>query len=185
MPGKNYSVYVHSDPETGRRYVGITRQSPEKRWQRGLGYVKNKEFYGLVKSRGWDALDHAVIKSGLTHADACKLEEDLIKQYKLQDPVYGINMRAGGFSNRPSDEIKARIAQSLLGHEVSEATRLKLQKNVPGRNVLQLSLDGKQLKKYRSLSEAARSVEGRKPNIWAVLNGTRPTYKGYRWVYSD
>lgn len=183
MLERNYTVYMHSDPETGRRYIGITGQNPNKRWQRGLGYVKNKEFYGLIKDRGWDYLKHEVVKDKLDRAAALALEEKLIKKYKLQEKSHGINMRAGGYSNRPSDEIKARIAKALLGHEVAEETRVKLRASVPSKKVVQFGLDGKKIKVHHSLSEAARAVDGKKPNIWAAINGARPTYKGYTWAY--
>ena len=39
----NYFVYVHSCPN-GKKYVGITRQIPKKRWNNGYGYVKNEHF---------------------------------------------------------------------------------------------------------------------------------------------
>lgn len=180
---KKYTVYSHTDPETGLKYIGITSQNPERRWQKGLGYVKNKEFYGLIKKRGWDNLKHKILKDGLDGPAALEMEQRLIKRYHLQDKNKGINMRAGGFSNAPSDDIKHRIAQTLMGHEVSEETRSRIRDAIPSRGVYQLSPDGKRLKKFRSLSEAARAVSGLKPNIWAVANGHRKSYKGYGWEY--
>ena len=111
------------------------------------------------------------------------MEQRLIKRYHLQDKAKGINMRAGGFSNAPSDDIKHRIAQTLMGHEVSEETRSRIRDAIPSRGVYQLSSEGKRLKKFRSLSEAARSIGGLKPNVWAVANGLRKSYKGYGWEY--
>ena len=180
---KKYTVYSHTDPQTGRRYIGITSQKPERRWQKGLGYVKNREFYGLIKQRGWDNLEHRILKDGLDGPAALEMEQRLIKRYHLQDKARGINMRAGGFSNAPSDDIKKRISNTLLGHEVSDETRSRLRDAAAVRGVWQLSPDGRKLQRYRSLSDAARAVGGLKPNIWAVANGQRKSYKGYGWEY--
>lgn len=178
-----YTVYEHADPESGMHYVGITKQSPERRWQKGLGYVKNADFYKLIQQRGWDKLEHRILKDKLTQQAAMELEENLIKQRKLQNEL---NMRGGGYSNTPSEAIKKRIAESLLGHEVSEETRERIRNSIPSRGISQYGLDGKRLiKRYRSLSEAAREIGGLKPNIWAAANGKRPTYKGYKWAYDE
>lgn len=181
---KQFSVYLHTDKTDGRKYIGITSQQPERRWQRGLGYVNNPYFFNLIKKRGWDGFEHEIVASGLTKEKSLDLEEKLIEKYKLQDKKYGINLRAGGLQNLPGVETRQNISKSLLGHEVSEKTRQLLMKNVPSKKVEQL-LNGRVIREFESLSEAARSVGGLKSNIWTCCNGGRKSYHGFGWRYKD
>ena len=41
---KKWCVYVHIAPN-GKKYVGITSQKPEKRWNHGEGYQRHPYFY--------------------------------------------------------------------------------------------------------------------------------------------
>ena len=38
-----WTVYEHITP-SGKRYIGITSQKPEKRWSNGRGYDKGSAF---------------------------------------------------------------------------------------------------------------------------------------------
>lgn len=40
---KKWCVYVHIAPN-GKKYVGITSQKPEKRWNHGEGYQRHPYF---------------------------------------------------------------------------------------------------------------------------------------------
>ena len=39
MDENNYCVYMHTLKSDGRKYIGITNQSPKCRWHRGRGYL--------------------------------------------------------------------------------------------------------------------------------------------------
>ena len=45
-----YIVYMHTCPN-GKKYIGITGQSAERRWQKGKGYAygSNDYFYNAIK----------------------------------------------------------------------------------------------------------------------------------------
>lgn len=43
MAENNYCVYMHVNKLNDKKYIGITCQTPSRRWQNGYGY-KNKRF---------------------------------------------------------------------------------------------------------------------------------------------
>ena len=81
---KNYTVYMHVCPN-GKRYIGITRLIPKKRWQNGNGYRKNKYFWRAIQKYGWDNFEHIILFENLTHDDANKREIEYIAKYRSND----------------------------------------------------------------------------------------------------
>lgn len=53
----------------------------------------------------------------------------------------------------------------------------------PGRETVQMDLDGNELRRYRSTREAARAVYGRAPNIGKAARKPCGYAYGYRWSY--
>lgn len=53
------------------------------------------------------------------------------------------------------------------------------------RKVVQMSLDGEQIKTFDSMTLAADAVGGVVQNIHHCIQGTRPTAYGYKWAYAD
>jgi hypothetical protein len=78
-----YIVYKHTSP-SGKVYIGITSLRPEERWGGGAGYVKNKHFNRAIKKYGWENIKHEILFDGLSKEDACKIEIELIKEYKFR-----------------------------------------------------------------------------------------------------
>jgi len=53
------------------------------------------------------------------------------------------------------------------------------------RNVLMLDKNDNILGDFKSTQDAANEMGISQVSIWRALNGTRNTYKGYKWVYGD
>ena len=70
---KNYFVYCHKSP-SGKKYVGISQMSPQKRWANGAGYKKNFYFYRAIKKYGWNAFEHEILYQDLTLEEAKAIE---------------------------------------------------------------------------------------------------------------
>lgn len=113
----NYCVYKHTSP-SGKVYIGLTCQKPERRWQNGDGYRpadgKNTPFYLAIKKYGWENISHEIVADGLTKEEACNLEMDLINLYQSQSKEHGYNVLQGGdipLANCP-EEVKSKMKQS-------------------------------------------------------------------------
>ena len=110
---------MHIAPN-GKRYVGVTGQTTKERWRvNGNGYKPQKLFYRAIQKYGWENFEHIVIEEGLTEADAFELEQNLIKEYDLTNPLHGYNLSIGGEAGplgvKRSDETRERLRQSHLG----------------------------------------------------------------------
>ena len=91
----NYTVYIHVCPNN-KRYVGITCQRPQARWNGGKKYKQNKHFFNAILKYGWNNIEHIIVATNLSKDKACKLEQGLIKKYKTTNRKYGYNKSAGG-----------------------------------------------------------------------------------------
>lgn len=155
--GDTYSVYKHTNKINGKVYIGITRNQPEVRWGRnGSGY--NLQLFGkAIKKYGWENFDHEILYENLSHEDANAKEIELIKKYKTTDDKYGYNVALGG-------------------SDVGSPAKAKI--------VYQYSLDGVFLKKYESLSDAARENNVNHAKIGLCCrHGICHTSMGFRWSY--
>lgn len=108
-----YCVYVHTNKTNGKRYVGITSMSPERRWANGSGYRHNTLFYRAINKYGWDGFSHEVIKTGLTKEEAYRYEMSLIADWCLTNPAKGYNLdRGGNGSNRITEATRKTLADA-------------------------------------------------------------------------
>lgn len=107
-----YIVYMHTCPN-GKKYIGITGQSAERRWQKGKGYAygSNDYFYNAIKKYGWDNIKHDIIFRNLTKEEAEEKEKMLISKYNTTDRNFGYNRENGGSSfGKHSEEYKKRMS---------------------------------------------------------------------------
>ena len=150
MEGK-YTVYIHTNIINQKKYVGLAKQKPERRWgTNGHGYFKKKKgkyvqpaMVNAILKYGWDSFTHEIIQTGLTKKEAGNLEKQLIEKYQSNKPKYGYNIKDGGFDTfqtvsnhkkigearkgyKHSEETKKKIAQSNLGKKQSDESKEKL-----------------------------------------------------------
>lgn len=124
-----YCVYKHTNKINGKVYIGITSQSPRKRWDCGRGYQKNDHFWRAIQKYGWDSFDHEIIVEGLSPDEAFSEEQRLIREYGSQNYENGYNLSSGGeggatgvggenhpmHGKRHSDETRAKISAVKKG----------------------------------------------------------------------
>lgn len=104
---------MHTCPN-GKKYIGITSQSPERRWQKGKGYAygSNPYFYNAIEKYGWENITHEILFRNLTKEEADKKEIELIAKYQTHKREHGYNVDLGGNSTgRHSEEYKKRMSE--------------------------------------------------------------------------
>lgn len=155
MEERTYLVYKHTSP-SNKVYIGITKQTAEGRWKNGFGYQSSPHFWNAIQKYGWDAIEHEVLFDGLTEEDACKLEQQLIKDYDSINPLYGYNQKSGGqlgssmnddaliklkeslkrfYAEHP--EARKRIADRVTGFHHTEESKEKMRVAKQGRHFMQ------------------------------------------------
>jgi group I intron endonuclease len=104
---------MHTTP-SGKRYIGITAQTVEKRWQNGLGYAygENDYFFNAIKKYGWDNIKHEILFTGLAKSDAEEKEIELIAKYNTTSRDCGYNRETGGYATpKHTEESKRRMSE--------------------------------------------------------------------------
>lgn len=153
------AVYMHIFPN-GKRYIGITTQSPERRWREGEGY-RGQAVYKAIKKYGWENIEHKVLRRGLTKEEAEQAEMELIKFYKANCHENGYNVESGGnaqgktseetrrkqsevkkgkkagakhwnYGKHWSEEVKKKISDSHKGKKMSEEQKEKFRVRFSG-----------------------------------------------------
>lgn len=210
---KNYSngfwkVYVHINKQNGKRYVGITSQKVEYRWNYGEGYKNSPHFYAAIHKYGWDGFEHVVLFDYLTEQEAKYKEIELIAEWSTRDNRYGYNVSAGGegaYGYKPSEEVRQKWSASRTGSKRTEETKKRMSENsvfrCPDRRdevvrkiseskfkpVTATSLDGSFTQTFLSITHAAEALglsNSQRVHISGCCNGQRKSTGGYRWQYA-
>ena len=90
----NYVVYIHENKVNHKKYIGVTKQSLQKRFRNGEGQKRCPKFYRAIQKYGWDNCTHTVYMAGLTGEEADAIEKELISKYDTINNGY--NISAGG-----------------------------------------------------------------------------------------
>jgi group I intron endonuclease len=155
-----YVVYAHTSP-SGKRYIGVTRNTLKKRWgNNGQGYKRDPAFYNAILKYGWDNIKHEVVAYGLTENEAKAMEIKLIALNKTQDSNFGYNLTPGGdgrsgftpseqtrvkmsmahkgmrcgLGYKHTENAKAKIREARKGASLSEETKLKISESHKGKH---------------------------------------------------
>lgn len=144
MEERNYKVYMHICPNH-KKYIGITKREPNKRWKNGYGYKTQKHFYRAIQAYGWNNIKHIILFDNLNYQQACNKEVELIKLFKTNNYNYGYNVSSGGEGNK--------------GNKIKEK-----QKNIL-RNALKGNKNAKGYKHTKEEREKMRFAKLGKPNV--------------------
>ena len=122
--GSNYKIYCYSNLFNGKRYIGQTYQTLERRAGKdGNNYKKHCLYFGnAIKKDGWENFIPEILESGLTLEEANEREEYWIKRMNTQNSKYGYNIAFGGNTGTGSDTLApgevndVRIGAFFFGH---------------------------------------------------------------------
>lgn len=185
---RTYCVYIHRNTINNKRYVGITSKLPEERWGRGgYGYYNNKHFMSAIKKYGWNAFEHTIIATNLSSYDACKIEQDLIKQYNSNNPLFGYNICAGGETNILPRSSLDKISKKNKGRIMTDEVKHRRAKNPNPPKAIKVVCDGIE---FKSITDCAKhyNINPREMNKWIDGDGYLPEYfmlLGLKPLYAD
>lgn len=144
MELNKYSVYAHINKYNGKVYIGITGMNPSKRWGAGYNYIGCTLFKRAIDKYKWDGFHHVILYNNLDRNIACKVEAELIKEYKELGISY--NITEGGTSTKGhlmSKSARLKIGAFNKGKYVSEHTRKKIRESKLGIKLSPLSFNHK------------------------------------------
>lgn len=160
-----YSVYIHTNKLNGKKYVGITKQKPERRWQNGHGYRDNDYFYKAILKYGWDGFKHEIVKDGLAKEEACSMEIELIEKYECTNREKGYNVSAGG---------ETGLVNIMRGKDNPKSTAINVYDE-----------EGNFIAKYETQTATAEALRIKRQGIGKCCTGQVHSYRGYIFEYAD
>lgn len=167
----NYIVYKHTSP-SGKVYIGITQQSPENRWQGGLGYRRNPHFFRAILKYGWANFEHEILHAGLSKEEACAAEVALIAAYRSNEKTHGYNLTEGGEHPTLSPEHRKKIGDAQRGRKLSDEQRRKISEVQRGRkpsDETRRKLSDARKGKHHSAETLRKLTEGKRDKMKMVL----------------
>lgn len=164
MESRDYCVYIHTNRLNGKIYIGITKNKLNVRTGRGSGYKQCTYFNAAIKKYGWDNFSHEVVATHLTAKQASFYERTLIKAYRANDRDYGYNIQPGGLhAGGMSPDGLERLRMASI-----ESNR---------KPIVSFSKNGKRLKEFSSITEAAAYYGVSDSGIEAALYQENKTCK--------
>ena len=110
----SWTIYIHTCVVTGKRYVGQTKQRPEKRWIQHVSRARTKTdrddggcrvFHAAIRKYGPEAFGMEILDVVFTQEDADRVEAVRIAEHKTAVPC-GYNLSLGGGPHDVSDETR-------------------------------------------------------------------------------
>lgn len=122
-----YIVYQHIFPN-GKRYVGVTRTSVEKRWgYKGHNY-KTQVVGRAIEKYGWDNIEHDIFCVCKTKEQAERVERFLVSHFDTTNPEHGYNVLPGGdvAVNDATPEMRYKLGNGSRGRTRTEEEKRKI-----------------------------------------------------------
>ena len=168
--GERYSVYIHTNKNNGKVYIGQTCcEDLTRRWCGGHGYKANSHFYRAILKNGWNNFTHEILETGLTAEEANDRERYYIALYQSTDPSKGYNIRSGGAVRSEFSEAGIR---SLKEH-------FRGSKNPVARPVSVFDLSGKLVASFECATYAADFLGVSKGTLGRHLTARHGTCGGF------
>lgn len=206
---KKFIVYCHTNKINNKKYIGITCQTPNRRFRNGNGYKQSPYFYHAIQKYGWENFTHEILFENLSKEEACEKEVEMIKKYKTRSHENGYNVTPGGEKNcwdgrhhteearmkmskarkgiPKSEEFKKYMSKKLKGRVVSEETRRKMRENhadLSGKNnyMYGKKADPEHIRKMVIASKTPEAIAKMKKNKTWYSGAENPNAKSVKCV---
>ncbi len=170
------TIYCHIHRASGRRYVGQTRYSMEKRWRQHIYNAIRGDcrvFAAAILEYGPDAFDHAVLEVCETSASANDAERRWIEHFDSCAPNgFNLKLGASGGKGAVHPETCAMISASKTGWwaQQSPAQRAAIARTARDTREGRMTLADKEARSERGRAAARhfdRTPEGQARAAWA------------------
>ena len=200
-------VYIYTFPN-GKKYIGQTTQTLEKRAQNGSGYKLQPVVYHAILKYGWNNIQKDIFKCQ-SEEEMDSLERELIAKYNTTDREYGYNLDNGGhLGKHHSEETKRKMGESHKGKQGywagkhrSEETKRKISESQHGeKNGMYGKTHSEEVRKkiseknstkvicletkevYPSIKKASEAIGVSANAISVVINGRGKTAGKLHWM---
>ena len=132
---ERYTVYCHTNLINGKKYIGITKRNPQKRWGRDGNRYSRQAFGKAIEKYGWDNFTHEILADGLTEAQAKEEEKRFVYDLGTMAPN-GYNLTSGGeMGKEVSANTREKLRASHIGKPMSESAKEKMSAIHKGKTV--------------------------------------------------
>ena len=176
----NYSVYIHTNNQNNKKYIGLTKQTPKKRWKHdGFGYKTQPKFWNAIVMYGWNNFTHEIVATNLTAEEAGKLEKELIKKYDSINNGY--NVSPGGSTTNHSPETLEKMRRSMIGKKLTQETKDKISKAKDNEKIAVRCISTDTI--YESAAAAEKATNVDRSSISKCCRGIAHTAGGFDWEF--
>lgn len=174
-------IYQVKNKINGKIYIGqsidIERRWSQHKYGKGSLILRN-----AIKKYGLENFDFSIlekiefINKKETSLILTTLEEKYLKEYEpfIRENGYNINKTS-----------KPNISEKRGGNFGELISKIKIENNHCGKSVIQYSLSGEFIKKWKSAAEIERETGYKAENISASCLKKNYTYKSYIWHFEN
>jgi len=144
---KYWVIYCHKHIESGRRYIGLTSRTMERRWSQHIIQARNIKgnrsyFANAIHKYGKDAFSHEILAMSWDLEGANATEIIIIEQEGTRNPKKGFNPAKGGGSQlypekkNPWDcsEYREKMTKKIRDRAADPMWRAKVSANTAAMN---------------------------------------------------
>ena len=193
-----WTIYCHTHINSGRRYIGLTKHTMLKRWNRhvysALRSLKTgcSHFSNAIRKYGKDAFSHEVLEVCHDLEIANMAEECWVEFYETRNPNHGFNLAKGGAhtphpKRNPWDrpEYRIKITASLKAEANSPAGKARRSVASKSQTFKQRSVKSKETS---SRPEVQAKIAASVAECWSTKEGRTKydaTRKPVSWSSED
>lgn len=175
-----YTIYSATSLDTGKKYIGCTSLTLEKRKAYHIADSKKKNinfrFYKALKQFDYN-FEWEILEEGLSQKDAHEREKFYIQKFNTFHDGYNCTYGGNGFTG--TIEGKNSIIKNLKKYHENPETRLKHSLERGGGEVFVFETNGTFLKRFDTQIDCCEELGVLKPQVCYCLKGKRKSHKGF------